>query len=209
MTTKLNKTADRPLQSPRVIVCEGADEYDILLWIRHQRGLGDDAVELIDAKGRTRLPTVLGDLRFQSGGSGVQLVTVVMDAEEQSASDRVLVEQLEAIARAQGFAYLSHVLPDARSAGALETLIRRHADTSVAASSCADDWERCLSPSVETRTVAQKDKAWGHVWLAGQGAFHSRLGHALAHNAEIRSRLPAVVQHFESLMDEVLSAPLS
>lgn len=205
MATKLTRTADRPLQSSRVIVCEGADEYDILNWIRRQRGLGEDAVELINAKGRTQLPTVLGDLRFLSGGSGVQLVAVVLDAEEQSASDKVLLEQLEDIARAQGFAYLSHVLPDTQSAGALETLVRRHADATAAASSCANDWERCLSPSVETRTVAQKDKAWGHVWLAGQGAFHSRLGYALAHNAEIRNRLPAVVRHFESLLDKVLS----
>lgn len=208
MASKLPKTADRPLQSPRVIVCEGRDEFDILSWIRAGRELSEDDVEILDAKGRANLPTLLGDLRFLSGGSDVELVAVILDAEERSTSDQALLQKLETIAQDQGFSYLSHVLPDADSAGALETLVRRHADAGAPASSCADAWETCLTPSAEARTTAQKDKAWGHVWLAGQGAFHSRLGHALANNAEVRGRLPDVIQHFEKLLEQVLSTPL-
>ena len=61
MASKSPKIADRPLQSPRVIVCEGSDEYDVLNWIRQQRELTESIVELINAEGRTRLKTVLDD----------------------------------------------------------------------------------------------------------------------------------------------------
>lgn len=208
MTPKLLKTADRALQASRVIVCEGRDEFDILGWVRAQRGLSEDDVEILDAKGRANLPTLLGDLRYLSGGSGVELVAVVLDAEERSEKDQALLQRLSVIALDQGFSYLTHVLPNADSAGALETLVRMHADADAPASTCADAWEACLAPAVAARTKAQQDKAWGHVWLAGQGAFHSRLGHALANNADVRDRLPAVIQHFDSLLDQVLSNPL-
>lgn len=208
MPAKLPKTSDRPLQSPRVIVCEGRDEFDILGWIRAKRRLSEDDFEILDAKGRTKLPTLLGDLRYLSGGSRVELVAVVLDAEERSPSDQALIQRLGEIAQMQGFQYFLHVLPDADSPGALETLVRSCVDTGNSAASCADAWENCLTPSLEKRTKAQRDKAWGHVWLAGQGAFHSRLGHALANNADVRNRLPDVIQHFEHLLDRVLNIPL-
>lgn len=208
MASKLRKTSDRPLQSARVIICEGSDEFDILGWIRAQRGLSEDDIEILDAKGRSNLSTLLGDLRYLSGGSDVELVVVVLDAEERSGADQALLQRLGAIAQDQGFGYLPHVLPNPESAGALETLVRMHVDADAPASTCADAWEACLSPAVAARTKAQQDKAWGHVWLAGQGAFHSRLGHALANNAGVRDRLPAVIQHFEKLLDHVLGIPL-
>lgn len=208
MTSKLLKTADRPLQAPRVIVCEGRDEFDVLCWIRSRRGLTEDEVEILDAKGRANLSTLLGDLRYLSGGSDVEVVAVVLDAEERSEADHSLLVRLAAIAQDQGFDYQAHVLPSPDSAGALETLVRMHADADAPASTCADAWENCLTPTVKVRTKAQQDKAWGHVWLAGQGAFHSRLGHALVNNADVRERLPAIIQHFEILLDQVLSTPL-
>lgn len=208
MAAKLLKTANRPLQSPRVILCEGSDEFDILFWLRSQRGLGDESVELIDAKGRSRLQTALGDLRFQSGGSDVKLVAVVLDAEERSEADLALPQTLRDAAEQEGFDFMAFKLPDSDSPGALETLVRRHADRTATAFTCSDAWEACLTPAIDARTKAQKDKAWGHVWLAGQGAFHSRLGHAIRHNADVRDRLPAVIQHFETLLDQVLNTPL-
>lgn len=208
MASQSPKIADRPLQSPRVIVCEGSDEYDVLNWIRQQRKLTEGVVELINADGRTRLKTVLDDLRFQSGGSAVKLVGVVLDAEEKSAADRALLEGLEAVAEARGFDLSVHVLPDRDSAGALETLVRRHADQDTPAVGCANAWELCAAENAEHRTTAQKDKAWGHVWLAGQGEFYSRLGFALAKSAVVRGRAPAVIKHFENLLDQVLNTPL-
>lgn len=209
MAFKLQKTADRPLQSPRVIVCEGRDEFEILGWIRERRGLGEGDVEILDAKGRSNLPILLGDLRFLSGGSDVQLVAVVLDAEEQGASDLALLRELSTIAQQHGFAYLPRVLPDPDSVGALETLVRRHVNVGDAASSCADAWETCLAPTSASWTTAQKDKAWSHVWLAGQKAFYSRFGVALTQNSEVREHMSGVVQHFETLLDEVLNTPLS
>lgn len=208
MASKLLKIADRPLQSARVMICEGADEFDVLIWIRKQRGLSENDVEILDAKGRANLKDLLGDLRSSSGGSGIKLVALVLDAEERSPSDQALIQRLGEIAQMQGFQYFLHVLPDADSPGALETLVRSCVDTGNSAASCADAWENCLTPSLEKRTKAQRDKAWGHVWLAGQGAFHSRLGHALANNADVRNRLPDVIQHFEHLLDRVLNIPL-
>lgn len=208
MASKLRKTADLPLQSARVIVCEGSDELDVLTWIRTQRGLTEDAVELVDANGRTNLITVLDDLRSFAGGSNVKLVCVVLDAEERSADDYALLDGLRAVAQVRDFDLSVHVLPDNDSAGALETLVRRHADVDALAVACANAWEMCSAATVEHRTTAQKDKAWGHVWLAGQGAFYSRLGFALKNNADVRVRVPAVIQHFEKLLDEVLRTPL-
>lgn len=209
MASQLRKTADRPLQSSRVIVCEGADEFDVLAWIRTQRGLTEDAVELVNAEGRANLRTVLDDLRFQSGGSNVKLVGVVLDAEERSAADNALLASLYAVALAHAFDLSVHVLPDNDSSGALETLVRRHADVNAPAFDCANRWEACSAATAEQRTTAQKDKAWGHVWLAGQGEFYSRLGYALAKNADVRGRVPAVIQHFEELLDQVLGIPLT
>lgn len=208
MASKTPKLADRPLQSTRVIVCEGSDEYDLLNWIRQQRKLTEDVVELVNAEGRTRLTTVLDDLRFQSGGSAVKLVSVVLDAEERSVADRTLLDGLSAVAQSRGFELSVHVLPDNDSAGALETLVRRHVGIEAPAVACANAWELCTAGIAEHRTTAQKDKAWGHVWLAGQGAFYSRLGFALANNAEVRDRVPAVIKHFEKLLDQVLNTPL-
>ncbi len=208
MASKSPKIADRPLQSPRVIVCEGSDEYDVLNWIRKHRKLTEDVVELINAEGRTKLKTVLDDLRFQSGGSAVKLVGVVLDAEEKSPADRALLEGLSTVAQARGFELSVHVLPDRDSAGALETLVRRHAVVETPAVACANAWEACTAANAEHRTTAQKDKAWGHVWLAGQGEFYSRLGFALANNADVRARVPAVIEHLEKLLDQVLNTPL-
>ncbi len=208
MASQSPKIADRPLQSSRVIVCEGSDEYDLLKWIRQRRKLTENAVELINAEGRTKLETVLDDLRFQSGGSDVKLVGVVLDAEEKSAADRALLEGLSQVAQARCFELFVHVLPGGDSAGALETLVRRHVEVDTAAVACANAWELCTAANAGHRTTAQKDKAWGHVWLASQGAFYSRLGFALANNADVRDRVPAVIEHFETLLDDVLNTPL-
>lgn len=209
MATKLRKTADRALQSPRVIVCEGADEFDVLCWVRTQkRGLTESDVELIDAKGRANLKTMLDDLRSLSGGSDVKLVAVVLDAEERSAADQSLLDDLQTVAQTRGFVLSVHVLPDNDTPGALETLVRKHADRAAPSASCANAWEACMAATAVHRTTAQKDKAWGHVWLAGQGAFHSRLGHAMANNADVRESLPLVIQRFEAVLDEVLNANL-
>ena len=208
MASKLTKISDRPIQSPRVVVCEGTDEFDILKWIRKQQGLSENDVEILDAKGRANLPGLVDDLRSSSGGSGIKLVAVVLDAEERSASDQALIQHLVELAQKHGFLHVVHVLPDTDSSGALETLVRRCVDMSNSAATCADAWEACLTPSNEKRTKAQRDKAWGHVWLAGQGAFHSRVGHALANNADVRNLLPDVIRHFECLLDRVLKTPL-
>lgn len=210
MASKLQKTADRPLQSARVIVCEGADEFDVLAWIRTRRGMAENDFELIDAKGRANLATVLGDLRYLSGGSEVKLVAVVLDAEDKAVSDLALIDGLRAIAQDNSFSLALHVLPDSNSSGALETLVRRHVQDGSPEVSCADAWESCLAQTVGgLRTTAQKDKAWSHVWLAGQGAFYSRLGFAIAKDADVRQRLNGAIQHFERVLDEVLNTPLN
>ena len=208
MVLRLRKIADRPLQSPRVIICEGADEFGIFSWLRSERGLGEDRIELIDAKGRTNLATTLDDLRFQSGGTEVQLVAIVLDAEERRPSDLALLTELDDVAKQRGFKHLVFLLPDEDTQGSLETLVRRSADPAEAAAICAESWAECLSIESDTRTQAQKDKAWGHVWLAGQGEIFSRLGFALVKSASVRNSLPDVVGKFNKILDEALTTSL-
>lgn len=158
---------DRPLQSARVILCEGADEYDILVWLREQKKLSEADVEIQNAKGRTKLLQALGDLRYQSGGSDVRLVYVVLDAEERTASDQKLLADLQA--EASNFEFVLEIveLPGTARAGSVETLARDALDATSKPYQCAETWAQCLSLSGDTRTQAQKDKAWTHVWLAG------------------------------------------
>ena len=73
---------DRALQSARVLVCEGADEYDIFTLLREKRGLKKSDIEFIDAKGRVNIKETI-DLMFdESGGSGIRIAGVVLDSED-------------------------------------------------------------------------------------------------------------------------------
>lgn len=207
MASTIQKLADRSIQSSRVILCEGADEFDVLMGVRARRSLSDSDVEILNAEGRTKLLALLGDLRYVSGGSLVKLVSVVLDAEDQGGRDKTLMEALTTVAEQAGFQMQLHVLPDADSPGSFESLIRRAAAGQSPEADCTDAWAGCVD--MTGWTTAQKDKAWGQVWLASQKMSYHRLGLALKDSAPLRGRIAPVIDHFESLLDEVLQAPLN
>lgn len=216
MAKTIQRTANRPLQSPRVILCEGADEYDILCWLRAQRGLGEPDVEIQNAEGRGNLLHSLGDLRYQSGGGDVRLVLVVLDSEDCAQADQQLLRDLKLPDAEQPFRVITRVLPNEGTPGALESLVRRCVDQKAAAFACADAWEACQAQSEVAcrtedacRTQAQKDKAWVHVWLAAHGDIYSRVGYAMKRSAEVRERLQGVVAYFEQMLDQLLEESLS
>lgn len=206
MASTIQRLADRPIQSKRVILCEGKDEVDVLCGIRQRRNLGDADVEILDAKGRTNLLTLLGDLPYVSGGSQVKLVSVVLDAEDLGGRDRALMDSLAAAAEQAGWVLKLYVLPDANTPGSFESLIRRAATGQSPEATCADAWTGCID--MAGWTTAQKDKAWSHVWLAGQGLIYQRMGLALQDKPELRGRLATVIQRFDTLLNEVLQTPL-
>jgi hypothetical protein len=208
MAKENQSVQDRPLQSARVILCEGADEYDILVWLREQRKLCEADVEIQNVNGRTKLLKGLGDLRYQSGGSDVRLVYVVLDAEERAGNDQKLLIDLQAEATKFAFTLEIFELPDTVRTGSMETLARDALDTTSKPYQCAEAWHHCLSSSSDARTQAQKDKAWTHVWLAGCGEFYSRLGFAFKSSPDVRAKLSALHQRFEALLQAVLNHPL-
>jgi hypothetical protein len=202
------RTADRPLQSARVILCEGKDEHEILSLLRRQRGLGDADVELRDAGGRDRLAQTLDDLRYESGGSGIRHVCVVLDAEECTAADMALPDHLSGVARTHGWTSRIHVLPDPQRAGGLETLARELAPGQDPAHTCADHWEACIGPQRAPKTQAQRDKAWLQVWLAGTGVYNkARLGMALSQERVVRQQMATLLARFDAILDEALQSP--
>ena len=209
MTEKNQKTEDRPLQSSRVILCEGADEYDIFIWLRENQNLTEFDVEIVDAKGRTNLVSRLGDLPYESGGSNVTLVCVVLDAEERTGNDKKLLKDLENKANEVKLKILCIELPDTQNSGALETLVHTAADNNSKPYQCADAWAKCIDEDSGLKTQAQKDKAWTHVWMAGYGDFYSRLGYAFKSSDSVRQRLLPVQQRFEKILNQVLQHPLN
>ena len=202
------KMKREPLQSKRVILCEGADEYDLLMWLRDEKKLTQKDVEILDAKGRDNLPTRLKDLRYESGGSDVQLVCVVLDAEERQGRDEALINDLKTQANAANLQLMIEELPNSTDTGSMETLVRNGCDANTQAYQCADQWEQCLSKVDDARTQAQKDKAWAHVWLAGQGKIYSRIGYAFTDHASVRANLSHLQTRFEAILNRVMHEAL-
>ena len=202
------KMKREPLQSKRVILCEGTDEYDLLMWLRDDKKWIPEDVEILNAKGRDNLPTRLKDLRYESGGSDVQLVCVVLDAEERQGLDEALINDLKAQANAAKLQLMIEELPNSTDTGSMETLVRNGCDANTQAYQCADQWEQCLSKVDDARTQAQKDKAWAHEWLAGQGKIYSRIGYAFTDHASVRANLSHLQTRFEAILNRVMSEAL-
>ena len=212
MSETIQTSKNRVLKSPRVILCEGKDETDILVWLRSKQGYNETNVEVVDAGGRENLINQLNNLRSATGGTGLKLVCVVLDAEERKDADTKLLQDLNAETTSANLCFLSFQLPDNNNKGALETWVRGSiTDNNSKPYQCADSWEQCLGKENDPQTQAQRDKAWLHVWLAGHGHDHiySRLGFAFTKNASIREKLPVIQTQFEAILNQVLQHPLN
>ena len=207
---------NRPLESPRVIVCEGADEADILSLLRDELGLTEADVEIVDAKGRQHLLSCCDDQFYRSGGSDIRLMAVVLDSEDDLAQTQALVASLRAKvgerARLQFFQ-----LPRHDQTGALETLIRAAIPPDSPGHACATQWAQCVEsdPGIplnyQKTTQAQRDKAWLQVWLTHRtrDTAYSRIGYALGKNADLRDELKAALDPLRQVLSDVLGANLN
>ncbi|MDP2095102.1 MAG: hypothetical protein Q8K50_14610 [Hydrogenophaga sp.] len=210
------KLQNRPLESPRIIVCEGADESDILSLLRNEQGLTEADVEIVNAEGRQHLVAFCGDQLKSSGGSDIRLMVVVLDNEDDLAQTQALIENIRAQVpnrvRLQFFQ-----LPHPDQPGALETLIRAAIPPQSPGHACATQWAQCVEsdtdipPSHQKTTKAQRDKAWLQVWLTHRtrDTAYSRIGYALAKNADLRDELNTALNPLRQVLRDVLSAPLN
>jgi hypothetical protein len=206
---------NRPLESPRVIVCEGADEADILSLLRNELDLAESDVEIVDAKGRQHLKQKCDDLFFSSGGSDIRLMAVVLDSEDDLVDTEALIARIRAEVgeRAE---LLFFQLPMADQPGALETLIRAAISADSPGHACATQWAQCVEfdPGIPSHyqktTQAQRDKAWLQVWLTHRtrDTAYSRIGYALAKNADLRYELNTALDPLRHVLRDVLQASL-
>lgn len=200
---------DRPLQSPRIIVCEGADEYDILSLLQTEKELTETDVEILDAKGRDELLHRVDDAFFAAGGSDIRLIGLVLDTEDDLSACQTLICSLkEKIGdRARVLVYQ---LPDEKTLGAIETMIRQQIAPDSVGAVCASNWEQCMASTYATSTQAQRDKAWLQVWLTSriQSTAYSRIGYAIKSNPVIRQELDSAIAPLKHILEAILSEPL-
>lgn len=203
---------NRPLESARILVCEGSDECDLFTLLRNEHGLGESDLEVVDAGGRQNLVNKADDLFNQTGGSDIRMMGVVLDSEDDlQDTERLLdVIKMKVGERAK---LVFHQLPDATRPGALETLIRQSIPVQSPGAACANQWEACLQAELaeqDAKTQAQRDKAWLQVWLTQRtrDTAYSRIGYAIKVNQALRQELDMALQPLKIILDQVLNTPL-
>lgn len=212
MAEPIKPLKSRPLESARILVCEGLDECDLLTLLRDERGLGESGLEVIDAGGRQNLVNKVDDLFSQTGGSSIRLMGVVLDSEDDLQDTERLLDVIKSKVGARA-KLVFYQLPDATSTGALETLIRQAIPVQSPGAACANQWEVCLQAELaapDVKTQAQRDKAWLQVWLTQRtrDTAYSRIGFAIKRNADLRQELDAALQPLKTILDQVLNTPL-
>lgn len=209
------KLQNRPLESPRVIVCEGADEADILILLRSEIKKTEADIEIVNAEGRQHLVAFCGDQLRSSGGSDIRLMAVVLDNEDDLAQTQTLMANIRAeVGKRSELKF--YCLPRHDQTGALETLIRDAIPAHSPGHACATQWAQCVEsdtdipPSHQKSTQAQRDKAWLQVWLTHRtrDTAYSRIGYALAKNADLREELNTALDPLRQVLRDVLSANL-
>lgn len=202
----------RPLESTRILVCEGSDECDLFTLLRNEGGLGESDLEVVDAGGRQNLVKTVDDQFYRSGGSAIRLMGVVLDSEDDLQDTQRLVDAIKTQVGTRAQLTLCQ-LPDAVTPGALETLIRQAIPAQSPGAACANQWEACLQVELaaqDAKTQAQRDKAWLQVWLTQRtrDTAYSRIGYAIKMNQALRQELDPALQPLKTILDQVLSAPL-
>ncbi|MDO9482141.1 MAG: hypothetical protein Q8K34_01325 [Hydrogenophaga sp.] len=209
------KLQNRPLESPRIIVCEGADEADILILLRNEIKKTEADVEIVNAEGRQHLVAFCGDQLKSSGGSDIRLMAVVLDNEDDLAQTQTLMANIRTeVGKRSELKF--YCLPSNDQTGALETLIRDAIPAHSPGHACATQWAQCVEsdtgipPSHQKTTQAQRDKAWLQVWLTHRtrDTAYSRIGYALAKNADLRDELNTALNPLRQVLRDVLSANL-
>lgn len=203
---------NRPLESARILVCEGSDECDLFTLLRNERGLGESDIEIVDAGGRQNLVKAVDDQFYRSGGSAIRLMGVVLDSEDDLQDTQRLVEGIRAQVGTRA-RWIHCQLPDATTPGALETLIRQAILAQSPGAACANQWETCLQSALAThdaKTQAQRDKAWLQVWLTQRtrDTAYSRIGYAIKVNQALRQELDMALQPLKTILDQVMNTPL-
>lgn len=212
MTAPIKPLKNRPLESARILVCEGSDECDLFTLLRNERGLGESDLEVVDAGGRQNLEKTVDDQFYRSGGSAIRLIGVVLDSEDDPQDTQRLVESIKAQVGARA-CFIPCQLPDETKPGALETLLRQAIPVQSPGTACANQWEACLQAELtaqDTKTQAHRDKAWLQVWLTlrTRDTAYSRIGYAIRVNSALRQELDMALQPLKAILDQVLNNPL-
>lgn len=212
MAESIKPLKNRPLESARILVCEGSDEHDLFTLLRNECGLRESDLEVIDAGGRQNLVKAVDDQFYRSGGSGIRLMGIVLDSEDDLQDTQRLVEGIRAQIGTRA-CLTFYQLPNETTSGALETLIRRAIPSQSPGAACANQWEACLQAELvasDVKTQAQRDKAWLQVWLTQRtrDTAYSRIGYAIKMNADLRQELDPALQPLKTILDQVLNTPL-
>lgn len=212
MTEPTKSTRNRPLESVRLLVCEGADEFDLLTLLRNERGLGESDLEIVNAGGRQNLLDTVDDQFYRSGGSAIRLLGLVLDSEDDLQDTQRLVAAIRATVGTRA-TLVVYQLPDESTPGALETLIRQAIAAQSPGAACANQWEACQKAELADgvhKTQAQRDKAWLQVWLTQRtrDTAYSRIGYAIEKNKALRQELDPAMLPLKNILDQILHSPL-
>jgi hypothetical protein len=142
----------------------------------------------------------------------VQKVGVVLDSEDDLVATASLIQRLKQVINAR-VELIPIQLPLTNQTGALESLARALlVEAKSLGSDCADRWAACADRCFDqdSRTQAQKDKQWLHVWLAlrMESTAYSRIGFAIQRHAGIKAELKELLSQLDARLQEFLDRPL-
>ena len=199
---------NRPINSTRLILCEGLDEYELFTLLREERGLTDLNIEIASAEGRESFASKWADIRRQSGGLKISDVTLVFDSEDNAQATQQKMNQFVQKHQSSSLRFRLCQLPSATEAGCLETLIRQSIPSDSRGFDCATRWETCIqdNPAIAFGLQAKRDKAWLQVWLTHRTAdtAYSRIGYAICHNPDLRQELDAGLAPLRQILSAAL-----
>ncbi|MBI2929134.1 MAG: hypothetical protein HYY24_26010 [Verrucomicrobia bacterium] len=168
----------RPIEQAKLLLGEGFEE--VLFFEAFLKHLGISGVQVEDCKGKSNLRAYLKALRTRTGFSGLQVLGVTRDADDEPVAAAASIA--DAITNAQFPASLkvaTFILPGAGLAGALEDLCF-NALAGQPVETCVHDYFVCVD-RVTSRTSpagTRLAKARIHAWLAAQEEPDLRLGQA-------------------------------
>ena len=156
------KLSDRAINSNKLILCEGEDEYDLLVMLRDESGLSDIDVKIATAKGRSNIERRWELIQKQANASKITTLAIIFDSEQDPVASNQWAEQFVAKYQTSILKVIVHQLPSSTLAGSIETLIRSGLEKSSLGFDCATQWEACVQANEATAfsLKAKQDKAW-------------------------------------------------
>ena len=212
MRSTKEKLADRPINSTRLILCEGEDECDLLIMLRDEQGLSEAAVEIKTTKGRDNIENKWSLIKNQANASGITYLAIVFDSEENPAASKQWAEQFVIKHQTVSLKVACFQLPAIDQSGSIESLIRSGIAPTSVGFDCATQWEACVQSKPDTafKLKAKLDKAWLQVWLTHRTtSTASRIGYAIKNdgspNKTLRNEIDGALEPLRNILNAVLA----